>query len=420
MGFIILCFMYYYTGRQSVKQLIDLKLFKLLLLSVLLVLLFDTASFFSMTFDFPYNREINIVSCTMYNVLLPLTTFLWFLYCGNKIYGDMNVLMKRFILYSIPIIFIVVLTLTSQLSGLIFQVDRNNVYSRGVYMWLTWLVIYGYAIGSYYLVGIKTKNKPALRPIRGVNACFYLFPLPPIILGAVQIFLPGTYLTGIGMVMSIFIIFANIHNKRLTEIAIEQHDQKMAQSRISTMLSQIKPHFVYNSLTAISDLCAGNAEAQEALVAFSDYFRVNMSSLNQKIMVSFETELNHIKHYLFLEKLRFEEKLQVVYDIQATGFKLPVLSVQPIVENAVSHGLFNKLGGGTVRIRTTEEEKDYVVTVIDDGVGYDEDTLSEMEKNNVGIVNVRNRIAAMCNGTLTIYSKPNFGTRVHIKIPKGE
>ena len=184
------------------------------------------------------------------------------------------------------------------------------------------------------------------------------------------------------------------------------------------MYSNIQPHFMYNSLVSIIDLCAGNTEAQKALVAFSDYLRFNMDSINQKKPIAFETELKHIENYLLLEKLRFEERLQIVYDIKTTNFKIPVLSVQPIVENAVSHGLFNKPDGGTVRIRTIEQETEYVITVVDDGIGFDTNALQSSEKEHSGLERVKNRLAAACNGTLTISSKPAIGTRVTIKMPK--
>jgi len=370
--------------------------------------------------DFPYNREVNIIVCTGYFVLLPATTFLWLLYCDYKAYGDTGDLKKRLWIYGIPLVLNALLVITSQLTGLIFYIDTHNIYHRGDYMWLSWLVIYGYSIYSYILIGITTKNKSALRPVKGINIYFYLFQLPPVILGTIQILIPGTFLIGIGMVISIFLIFINIHNKRLADIAIEQLEQELTQSRITTILSQIQPHFIYNSLTAISDLCEGNPEAQKALVAFSDYLRVNIGSLKQKTPVPFETELKHIKHYLSLEKLRFEEKLQTVYDINAVNFKVPILSIQPIVESAVSNGLFNKPGGGTVRIRTIETETEHIITVIDDGIGYDTNALKSTDKSQIGIENAKNRLASMCGGTLTTYSRPGIGTRVNIKIPKGD
>jgi len=184
--------------------------------------------------------------------------------------------------------------------------------------------------------------------------------------------------------------------------------------------SQIKPHFLFNTLAAIIDLCYGNTEAQNALVSFSDYLRANMDAINQKNPISFETELMHIKHYLALEKLRFEERLQVIYNIKVTDFKIPVLSVQPIVENAVHHGLFNKQGSGVIRIRTKETEKEYIITIVDDGVGFDTGILDNSDKAYTGIEDVRNRLESMCAGKLNISSLPGVGTRVNIIIPKGD
>jgi len=186
------------------------------------------------------------------------------------------------------------------------------------------------------------------------------------------------------------------------------------------MLSQVKPHFIYNSISAIIDLCAGNPEAQNALVAFSDYLRVNLGAKNPKALISFETELKHIKHYLYLEKLRFEERLQVIYDIKAIDFKVPILSIQPIVENAVSHGLFNKPGGGTIRIRTKETENEYIITIVDDGIGYDPEVIQKSGTTQPGIENARNRLSSLCRGTLEITSRTDIGTRVNITIPKEE
>jgi len=185
------------------------------------------------------------------------------------------------------------------------------------------------------------------------------------------------------------------------------------------LFSQIKSHFIFNSLTAIYDLCSGNTEAQEAIVAFSEYLRVSMGSVNQKKLISFDTELKYIKHYLLLEKLRYEEKLQVIYEIKANNFKVPLLSILPLIENAVSHGLFNKTGAGTIRIRTTESETEYTVTIVDDGIGFDANTLHDNEYKYSGIENIRSCIESMCGGTLIISSKPGVGTRVNINIPKG-
>ncbi len=200
---------------------------------------------------------------------------------------------------------------------------------------------------------------------------------------------------------------------------VEQQKNELSDARISIMLGQIQPHFLYNSLSAISRLCTGNPDAKKALITFSEYLRGNMDSLAQKDLILFEKELEHTQQYLELEGLRFEERLQVVYDIPMKDFMLPTLTLQPIVENAVRYGVLKKHSGGIVTIRTEETEKNILITVIDDGVGFDPNAPMSCDRSHTGISNVRERLAAMCGGTLTITSVPGEGTTALIVIPRG-
>ena len=125
-----------------------------------------------------------------------------------------------------------------------------------------------------------------------------------------------------------------------------------------------------------------------------------------------------MEKYLYLEKLRFEEDLNIEYDLQGGDFYLPALSIQPIVENAVKHGTGAKLDGGTVCIATREEEDAFVVTVSDDGVGFDPDKDLSDGREHVGIRNVRERVQKMCGGSLSITSREGEGTTAVIRIPK--
>ena len=124
-------------------------------------------------------------------------------------------------------------------------------------------------------------------------------------------------------------------------------------------------------------------------------------------------ELEHVKSYLALEQIRFEDELQVEYDIQAHGFLLPSLSLQPLVENAVRHGVSKKAGGGKVTIRTTETGDAFMVTVCDDGVGFDPDRIPQSRHMPVGIENVRNRLWNMCGGTLAVRGIPAQACQRH-------
>ena len=197
-------------------------------------------------------------------------------------------------------------------------------------------------------------------------------------------------------------------------------EQKLQESQISIMLSQIQPHFLYNTLNSIYQLCESNPMRARALVnSFAEYLRNNLSTLDEPGLISFETELSHVNTYLDIEKVRFEDTLEIEYDIQCVDFSLPVLTVQPIVENAVKHGTSKKRGGGRVRISTEEDGEGYLIKVFDTGCGFDPSKPKNDGKSHVGIENVRQRLSNMCDGSLTIESEIGVGTLATIRIPRG-
>ena len=205
------------------------------------------------------------------------------------------------------------------------------------------------------------------------------------------------------------------------EKELAEQEKELAESRISIMMSQIQPHFLYNSLNIIYHLCGKNPQkAQQAINDFSEYLRGNLDSLKRKTLVSFETELRHTEVYLSLEKMRFEEELCVVYNIQTKDFMIPSLAMQPLVENAVKYGVGQSERGGTVTIATKEYDEFYEISVEDDGVGYDTEQEVSDNRSHIGIENVRKRLWTMCQATLTIDSIIGKGTKAVIKLPKGE
>lgn len=206
-------------------------------------------------------------------------------------------------------------------------------------------------------------------------------------------------------------------NEELVRQRVELADRKGA-----LMLSQIQPHFIYNTMNTIYSLCDINIEdAKKAIHDFSGYLRHNFGSMEKFGPVPFEDELKHTRFYLSIEKMRFGDELNVVYEIEETDFELPPISLQPIVENAVRHGLRNKPGGGTVTIRSRRTDDECVVTIEDDGVGFDTSTLGfqepDSEHNRIALRNVSVRISQMCEGRLDIESEPGEGTVVTITIP---
>ena len=194
-------------------------------------------------------------------------------------------------------------------------------------------------------------------------------------------------------------------------------EAELKESRVSIMLSQIQPHFIYNTLGTIERMCLKDPEKAFELVRnFSLYLRGNFSELDSVTPIRFSDELKHVEYYVNIEKVRFPD-MNIEYIVETTDFVLPALSVQPLVENAIKHGLMRLESGGTVVIRSYETDTHFCVEVKDDGVGFDTRVPIE-EKKHVGLRNIRGRLKAMVNGELTIESKIGTGTRAVILIPK--
>lgn len=209
--------------------------------------------------------------------------------------------------------------------------------------------------------------------------------------------------------------------ERAIKLEAEQKllEAKLHESRIAVMISQIQPHFLYNSLAVIQELCYEEPKkAEKAIGTLADFLKENMiSSMSDKV-ISFREELNHTKKYLEIEHLRFEEQLSVVYDIQTDQFCIPSLTLQPIVENAVRHGVRKKEEGGTITISSREQEQYFEVLVEDNGLGFDKNELEIQEGTHIGIKNVRDRLERMCHGQLEIHSEQGKGTCAVIRIKK--
>ena len=194
-------------------------------------------------------------------------------------------------------------------------------------------------------------------------------------------------------------------------------EAELKERRVAIMLSQIQPHFIYNTLGTIERMCLKDPQKAFDLVRnFSLYLRGNFSELDSVTPIRFTEELKHVEHYVNIEKVRFPD-MTIVYDVAATEFVLPALSVQPLVENAIKHGLMRLESGGTVVIRSFETPTHFCVEVKDDGVGFDP-TLPLDEKKHVGLRNIRGRLKAMVDGDLILESKPGSGTKAVVMIPK--
>ena len=192
---------------------------------------------------------------------------------------------------------------------------------------------------------------------------------------------------------------------------------QLAESRVSTMMSQIRPHFIYNTLGSIEQLCSIDPlKAGELVHNFAKYLRGNFGELDNPKPILMSQEMEHVRHYISIENVRFPD-MTFYFEMNTDDFHIPALTIQPIVENAIKHGLMKLQKGGTIHVVSFETDTHYCVTVEDDGAGFNTDVLLD-ERKHVGIRNIRGRLEAMVNGTLQITSQEGVGTTVLIQIPK--
>ncbi|MBR3020482.1 MAG: histidine kinase [Clostridia bacterium] len=198
---------------------------------------------------------------------------------------------------------------------------------------------------------------------------------------------------------------------------VREHEEDLkARQRIRIMISQIQPHFLYNTLSSIQALCYKNPEkAAEITGDFSAYLRQNLSFLNEPGLIPFGKALEHTKSYVKIEETRFPN-IHVQYDIQDSDFSLPPLTLQPIVENAIRHGVRVR-EEGIIEIVTRKRDDWHEILIRDNGKGFDVKKLEEADETHIGLRNVRDRVKSMCGGSLTVDSQLGVGTTLIIRIP---
>ena len=192
---------------------------------------------------------------------------------------------------------------------------------------------------------------------------------------------------------------------------------QLTESRISTMMSQIRPHFIYNTLGSIEQLCDIDPQkAGELVHDFAKYLRGNFGELDNPKPIFMSQEMDHVRHYVSIENVRFPD-MTFSFEMNTEDFRIPALTIQPIVENAIKHGLMKLQKGGSIKVVSYDTDTEYCVSVIDDGVGFDTNQLLD-DRKHVGLRNIRERLKAMVDGTLEIESEEGVGTKVLIRIPK--
>jgi signal transduction histidine kinase len=208
-----------------------------------------------------------------------------------------------------------------------------------------------------------------------------------------------------------------------TLLQMKRSVSALVSTELSFLQAQIKPHFLYNALSVISSLSVRDPKrAKELLLHLSDYLRGSFNFENHNGLISLSSELQTVEAYLAIEQERFKERLRVEYDIdESIAVSIPILSIQPLVENAVRHGIMGKIEGGTIKVAVYKRLDKICIDVEDNGLGIEEDRLPVLlqsdGKPGVGLRNVHKRVLALYGEGLHIESKKGHGTRVTMVIP---
>ena len=377
------------------------KHFLLLQASVVIALIADTVSWFG---EGRHGLSVmTVISNTVASCACQIAIISFMAYLTSNLYANSQAARCILSIFRVLCAFSIAFCIGNAFFGYAFTVNEQGhwQHTETVGMGLIYLF---FPILSFIAIILLTFFAKSSAKINRVAFLVYtLFPVAGVI---IDYTFHGISLTYAGFTVSILAIYTSIYLTRQKQLEAQRN---------ALMLSQINPHFVYNTLSTIASMCdISPKQAKYLTIDFSQYLRRNIGSLTSEDLIPFEQEMEHVACYLKIEKARFRERLNVIYAIQCKEFSVPPLTVQPLIENAIKHGITKKVGGGTVKISTFDEDNRYVIEIIDDGVGFDP-AATEM---HVGIENVRSRVAAMCKGEITIKSTLGVGTRVTIEIPK--
>lgn len=216
-------------------------------------------------------------------------------------------------------------------------------------------------------------------------------------------------------ILEYYIYLSAVYMQEMRE-TVDRKERDLIQSELMVLRNQIQPHFIYNSLNVIRYLVKHDSKtAVQCIDNFSGYLKAHIGAIQSDDMIPFEQELENVKGYLSLIQVDYTRKLDVIYDLGVTDFLIPPLSLEPIVENAVDHGINRE--GGTVTLRTYEENGSIVIVVSDSGSAEKTEDGYKPVHNGIGLENTRKRLGLQCGGTLDLKINEN-GASVVITLPK--
>ncbi len=302
-----------------------------------------------------------------------------------------------------------IMLLATQLCDMFYYVSSDNQYYRGPLFPLMISPLAVIMIINTAALIIKRKK---------ISKRFFLalliYILPTTILVILYMFAAVDIVVSFWVFLCALTMFALILTDNMKKYMHQQRE--IANQRANVMILQMRPHFVYNTMMGIYYLCGQDSQkAKQVTLDFTTYLRKNFDALASEDTVPFKDELEHTRAYLAVEKAQFEDSLFVSFDTPHTLFRLPPLTLQPIVENSVKHGMAASDDPIHITIVTRQTDTTSEIIVEDDGPGF-----GSVDNNepHIALKNIRERLKLMCKGTLEISPREGGGTSVKVTIPE--
>ena len=303
----------------------------------------------------------------------------------------------------------VALLIAAQFTNAFYGTNPELAYVRGP--WFPLLITPLVALTLLNTVSLFLKRKKLSKEL---FVALLIYLLPAAIMVFLYMFAAVEILVSFWLVLCAITMFGLIFRKSVKEYMNQQRE--IANQRANVMVLQMRPHFIYNTLMSIYSLCNQDPQkARQVTLDFTNYLRKNFSAVAGDSTIPFTSELEHTRAYLAVEQAQYEDLLLVHFDTPHTHFRVPPLTLQPIAENAVKHGM-NPYGGPLhLSIRTRETSLGSEIIVENDGADFN--AAKENNEPHIALSNIRQRLEIMCGGTLTILARDGGGTIVKVTIP---
>ena len=301
-----------------------------------------------------------------------------------------------------------VITTVAQFTDVYFYVTPDNGFVRGPLWALSLMPMAAILIVNIAGV-IRRRKKLSKKYFSGL--LLYLIPMTLTMI--LHMFIAIEIFVVSGMALFALIMYGLILSDNVEHYMNQQRE--IANQRANIMVLQMRPHFIYNTMTSIYYLCDQDPQlAKQVTMDFTTYLRKNFAAIASEDTIPFAEELEHTRAYLAVEQAQFDDTLFVDFDTPHTMFRVPPLTLQPIVENAVKHGMVSCNDPIHIYVRTRKTDRINEIVVEDDGPGFKP---ADDNEPHIALGNIRHRLKMMCGGDLLISTRAGGGTSVKVIVP---